>query len=78
MTNGVLGFPVLGKKSLVRVVVLLQDKESGVQSRASPLVHVWSGIEHFSQRSFKLLSSLFQIVKETEEKFEQPDFSFFL
>lgn len=72
-----LGFPVLSK-SLVMAVVLLQDKKSGVQSRASPLVQVCSGFECLSQRLFKLLSSLFRIVKETEGKLEQPDFSFFL
>lgn len=53
-------------------------KKGGVQSKASPVVCVWSGSECLSQSLFKLLSSLFPVVKETEEKFEQPAFSFFL
>lgn len=67
-------FPCAQQKSFVRVGVFLQDKKRDVQTEASPLVvHVCGGFE-----CLKLLTSLFLFVKETEEKLEQPDFSFFL
>lgn len=71
-------FACAQQKSFVRIVVLLQAKKRDVQSGASLLVHVWSGSDRLSQSLFKLLSSLFPVVKETEENFEQLDFSFFL